>query len=223
MIVMPGNNSNAHKLAEQFPGQLGLLMAPGGERDPRDLPYAYDNGMYSAWVKSGYHCEERFIQQDQWAGMHFQELIHKAHIAEHKPRWIVIPDVIGNAQQTIRDFHRWADKLDQDGFNGTLAMAVQDGMDPSDVPDGVVAFIGGTKEWKWRNVERFAAELPRVHVGRVNSYEKLWFAHEAGVESVDGTGWFRGDQRQLNRLLRYLSEAAAGNVSMPTRQLSLFV
>jgi hypothetical protein len=29
-------------------------------------------------------------------------------------------------------------------------------------------------------------------------------AHEAGAESCDGTGWFRGDQDQLAGLERYL-------------------
>jgi hypothetical protein len=35
-------------------------------------------------------------------------------------------------------------------------------------------------------------------------------AHECGAESCDGTGWFRGDKRQLDGLIQYLEESTNG-------------
>ena len=39
-------------------------------------------------------------------------------------------------------------------------------------------------------------ELPRVHVGRVNSVHRLRECFAAGIESVDGTGWMRDESRK---------------------------
>lgn len=36
-----------------------------------------------------------------------------------------------------------------------------------------------------------------VHVGEVNTYRFALDGTHAGAESCDGTGWFRGDQAQL--------------------------
>ena len=90
-------------------------------------------------------------------------------------------------------------------------MAVQDGMEPGDVPaEAGVVFVGGSTEWKWRTVRDWCDAFDRVHVGRVNTNGKLWECHEAGAESCDGTGWFRGDQRQLRGLIAYLERSSQG-------------
>ncbi len=80
-------------------------------------------------------------------------------------------------------------------------------MTPSDVPiDTDVVFIGGTTEWKWRNVGRFVASFKRVHAGRVNWVDKLEYCDRIGVESCDGTGFFRGgeDSTQSVQLQEFL-------------------
>ena len=92
-----------------------------------------------------------------------------------------------------------------------LAMAVQDGMTPDDVPSNCdVIFVGGTDAWKMPSLPMWTANFPRVHVGRINGYRGLWQCHEAGAESCDGTGYFRGDKKQLAGLIRYLEESTKG-------------
>ena len=56
----------------------------------------------------------------------------------------------------------------------------------------------------------------RVHVARVNSERLLWMADKAGAVSCDGTGWFRGNERQLAGLERYLrfSDSKQGHPQM---------
>jgi hypothetical protein len=83
-------------------------------------------------------------------------------------------------------------------------------MTPDDVPDDAdIVFVGGTTEWKWKNILMWTKNFKRVHVGRVNSYGLLWKAHEAGAESCDGTGWFREPSR-TRELVSYLEESTVG-------------
>jgi hypothetical protein len=82
-------------------------------------------------------------------------------------------------------------------------------MSAADVPHGAsVVFVGGSTAWKWRTVSNWCRDFPRVHVGRANTYKRLWQCHEVGAESCDGTGWMRGDQKQLRGLFEYLAESS---------------
>lgn len=46
------------------------------------------------------------------------------------------------------------------------------------------------------------------HIERINTYRWHRVCADAGAESVDGTGWFRGDKEQLEGLRRFLAEQA---------------
>jgi hypothetical protein len=82
-------------------------------------------------------------------------------------------------------------------------------MTPDDVPPETdVVFVGGSFDWKWDNLLMWTRNFPRVHVGRVNTEKRLWMAHEAGVESCDGTGWFRGGEKRWAGLENYLRNSA---------------
>mgnify|MGYP003656587610 CR=1 FL=1 len=96
-----------------------------------------------------------------------------------------------------------------------LALAVQDGMMPEDVPDDFdrengVIFVGGSTHWKLKSMKMWCDNFKRVHIARVNTESRLWKCHNAGAESVDGTGFFRGDQNQTEGLYRYLEESTKG-------------
>ena len=188
-------------------------MSPSGKRDSRELSWALDNEMYVAWSKSGFSNDPDVIRE-HWDGLAFLDALTWALNQPTRPVWVVVPDVPGNATETRRAFDFWAPRMDQ--FR--LAMAVQDGMSPSDVPDGVVAFVGGSTEWKWKNVERFCSECETTHVGRVNNYKRLWQCDKAGAASCDGSGFFRGDVNQRKGLVRYLLESS-GYVPKEKQQL----
>lgn len=185
MMVMPGNDRGAWwgYLAGRFPGRIGSLVSPGWWKTPVSFaPYAIDNGAYTGFSESA-----------------FMSLIEKAKRCK-KPLWVVVPDAVGNKTQTMKLWHEWEPRLRPLGWN--LAMAMQDGMTPKDFR-GDIAFIGGTFKWKWRNLSMWK-DVPRFHVGRVNTEKHLWNAHEAGAESCDGTGWFRDPFEELPKLIRYL-------------------
>lgn len=195
MIVMPANSSGLFTgyLMGKYPGQVGWIIGPGGWREPRDfIQYCFDNGAFPVWSKG-----------KKWDEAPFYELCRRIIGREHKPRWIAVPDVVSDREATICSWNHHSPKVA--AFGVPLAFVVQDGMTPDDVPDDAeVVFVGGSTDWKWRNLTMWTKSFPRVHVGRVNGERGLWLCHEAGAESCDGTGWFRGDQKQLAGLVRYL-------------------
>jgi hypothetical protein len=198
MIVMPANNSSGlvHYLAGKYPGKLGWLIAPGDWIEPRAwLPYAIDNGRYSAWENDSDWDEEAFYH-----------LLDRCQLCRFKPMWVAVPDEVANREKTLWLWNQYERSVGQYKFK--LAFVVQDGMKPSDVPKSAdVIFVGGTTEWKWRNVGLFCATFPRVHVGRVNWVDKLEYCERIGAESCDGTGFFRGgpDSVQAKQLRDFIA------------------
>lgn len=185
-------------LAGRYPGRIGWLLSPDGWRKPhRWMPFALDNGAFPAFVNKKEWDEEAFVQ-----------MIETAALCGQAPRWVIVPDVVADREATIARWHEWTPSLKHYGW--PLAFAVQDGMTQADVPaDADVVFVGGTTEWKWKTIWGWCKANKRVHVGRVNGYRGLWHCHDAGAESCDGTGWFRGDQEQLAGLEQYLEESTA--------------
>lgn len=133
--------------------------------------------------------------------------------AEAKAQWDKVKsdlDMVANRNVTMQRWQQYFPIVKQFGFDA--AFAVQDGMDPADVPpDAAVVFVGGSTVWKWRTLRMWCESFKRVHVGRVNSYRRLCQCHDAGAESCDGTGWFRGDHgsgKPLRALMAYLAESS---------------
>ena len=194
MMIMPSNNSGfeAGRLFGKFPGQLGHLHSVDAPREPKKgIPWALDNGVYGAWKKGRSWSEEPLYNfLEDWA--------------TKNPMWVVVPDWVGDRDETLRRWDKHVPALQ--ALQVPLAMAVQDGMTPKDVPtEADVVFIGGSFSWKWDNLDMWTASFPRVHVGRVNSYNLLLTAQRAGAESCDGTGWFRHPKRTAE-LESYLAD-----------------
>ena len=205
MIVMPANNRGivVGWLAGRFPGRIGQLCSPGGFTRAHDfLPLALDNGRFSVWSAG-----------KEWSEAAFIELLDTVYRMGGKPRWVLVPDVVADRDGTLREWEVWAPRLRRHGW--PLAFAAQDGMTSVDVPkDAAVVFVGGSTEWKRKTLHDWCEAFPRVHVGRINTDRWLWECHEAGAESCDGTGWMRGDERQLAGLIAYLEQTTKG-VSNP--------
>lgn len=201
MIVMPANNSGmlVGYLAGTYPGKIGWLLSADGWREPHDwLPYALDNGAFPAYAKG-----------IEWKEGPFYSLLERTIGRTHKPRWVAVPDVVTNREATLLSWFAHCARVA--AYRIPLAFVVQDGMTPDDVPANAdVVFVGGSTDWKWRTLRTWTDNFQRVHVGRVNGERGLWLCHDAGVESCDGTGWMRGDKKQLAGLLSYLAHSTNG-------------
>jgi hypothetical protein len=216
MLIMISSHASlsAGYLAGKYPEQLGHLFSPGAQRGPwKFMPYALDNGKFPCWSKGTAWDEIKFLKLLDWAKMSGQQ-----------PLWVLVPDEVANPVETLRLWALWMPEIKRYGW--PLAFAAQDGHTVSDIPRSAdVVFLGGTTKWKHKNIKRFCSGFPRVHVGRINGLEPLRRCWNLGVESCDGTGWFRGDKRQLMGLEVYLDETANGSrqthisvVGIPSRQ-----
>jgi hypothetical protein len=196
MMVMPANNSSGvvHWIAGKYPGKIGWLQSPLSWKLPRLwIPYALDNDAFTSWRL------EREWNEKVWL-----DGLMLAKRCGQPPIWVLVPDVVGDRIGTLERWKRYSSKVIDMGF--TPAFAAQDGMTPDDVPEGVaVVFVGGTTEWKWKSIPVWTKHFKRVHVGRVNELRRLWTCDDLGVESVDGTGWFRDvNGRQYQGLLQFV-------------------
>ena len=200
MLVMLGNHSSPlfHYWAGRFPGCVGWLIGPSGQSKTKLrswVPYALDNDAFAAWQNGTPWDEEKYFSFLDWVGTQAQE-----------PMWVAVPDVVTDREATLKNWGKYAPRCRTYGY--PLAFVMQDGMIAEDVPrDADLIFVGGSYRWKWRNLESICRAFPRVHVGRVNTLEKLRRSHELGVESVDGTGWFRRPEADFRQLELFLSGA----------------
>jgi hypothetical protein len=200
MTVMLGNDGGGfiHYAAGAFPGRVGWLQGPAQWKQPWPwLPYALDN--------------DAFTLGPRWTPAPWLEMLAKARAHPCQPRWVLVPDVVGDRQGTL---DRWqTHAATAAGYGWPLAFAVQDGMTPADVPaEASVIFVGGSTAWKWQTAATWCAAFPRVHVGRVNTVARLDRCAELGAESVDGTGWVRNPSRpdQLPALHAWLRGESPG-------------
>jgi hypothetical protein len=124
--------------------------------------------------------------------------------------WVASPDVVGNAEETLKLFNRWESIIHDYGLS--VALVGQDGLESLEVPwDRFEAFfIGGSTEWKLSiPAYELAKEAKRrgkwLHMGRVNSIRRLKIARLYGCDSVDGSGYSRFPDTKIPSALQYLA------------------
>ena len=209
MIIMPGCDYGFEcgKLFGKFPGRLGHLHNGDTAKTPRPSIYwALDNGIYGSW-QSG----------TEWSEEPLYSFLER--FGTFKPEWVAVPDAVADRELTLERWDTHAEVIAS--FGVPLAFVVQDGMTPADVPDEAeVVFVGGSTSFKWRTLRTWCDNFERVHVGRVNTERHLWQCHDAGAESCDGTGWFRGGETRLSGLVRYLETSTAGERPQLEMQLT---
>jgi hypothetical protein len=194
MVVMLANNTGIEVgyLAGKFPGSIGHLFSPGAQRGPFPFcKYALDNGV--------------FAKGPDWEPAAWIKMLEWAKLSGQSPLWNLVPDSVGDRDATLRKWDEYSPVARRYGW--PLAFAVQDGMTHADVPkEAAVVFVGGSTEWKWNTYRDWCAAFPHVHIGRVNTYRRLYDCYDAGAASTDGTGFMRGNQRQKRGLVAFLEE-----------------
>lgn len=176
----------------RFPDLIGNLFSIDGKFTPwKFATYALDNGAYPAWKNS-----------TPWDEAAWLKLLDRAARCPMHPEWVLVPDVVTEKTATLESYERYLPEVLSRGL--IPAFAAQDGMVVDDVPKSAeVVFIGGSTDWKWSSLPMWCSSFPRIHVGRVNYITQLMKCYEQGVESTDGTGWFRGSDDQVNGLLQF--------------------
>jgi hypothetical protein len=174
MIVMMDSSTSLDDAATEIGMQCEQLMTPLTRYAWRGGRCAIDNGCYSSGSVAG-----------------LVSLLENRIEAQGMCRWVSVPDIVGSARRTLEVFEIISWKL-----NGwPLAYVAQDGQESIPIPWNSIAclFVGGTTEWKLgpyaEHCIRAAKLLDKwVHVGRVNSPERVDKFQSLGVDSIDGTG-----------------------------------
>jgi hypothetical protein len=122
------------------------------------------------------------------------------------------PDILGDAAATLRR-SRYMLPLIREIAGLPAALVAQDGLEDLDVPweDFDVLFLGGSTGWKLGPAAAaLTAEAHHrgklVHMGRVNTRQRLRYAAHIGCDSADGTGMTRAPDKNLTQMLGWLRE-----------------
>ena len=125
--------------------------------------------------------------------------------------WALAPDVPFDASATLAESFPWLERIRQLGI--PAAFAAQDGSEDGLIPwnDFDVLFLAGSTGWKTGPAaERLSREAHqrglKVHMGRVNSRERLTIAEWFGCDTADGTYLRFGPDQNLPRLSGWMGE-----------------
>jgi hypothetical protein len=194
--------SGATRTVNRFP-QLGRLVSPSvGNSLARvadsGRPWAADNEAFTAWDPERYWRMLRRI----W------------RVDRTRLLWIVCPDVVGNAQETINRWIEWYPQIESLGL--PVAFVGQNGLGKcwDQIPwhQMTAAFLGGDDEWKLGvEAEQFADEARArglwLHMGRCNTRRRIVHAVRIGCDSIDGRTWSAWPDRWIPKGLRWIREA----------------
>ena len=155
-----------------------LLVSATGKHRPEGLPYAIDNGAWTAHQGGGAWDEEAF------------RAVVSALGAE--ACFIVAPDIVAGGMRSFATSLEWVRTLHH---HGLVLVPVQDGMSPAVVgpyfDEWTGIFVGGSTEWKLATLDAWGAVAAErdcyLHVGRVNTRRRIRRCHTAGADSFDGT------------------------------------
>jgi len=158
---------------------FGVFINPDARGIPSGIsdgkPWAADNGAFTGLDEAK-----------------FMAMLKRMEPYKPTCLFVVVPDCVGNAAETLRLFSEWTPKL----AGWPLAFVAQDGMEMMPMPDGFsTLFIGGSTEWKEspaaiKCIKWGQSAEKHIHIGRVN-YGRRYrlFAQIEGSEefTCDGT------------------------------------
>lgn len=218
-------------------GEIGYIDTPEqGNLRPYGVIWCADNGLFSParaargedWDEAGWW---KFLQKNardaHWCAFATApDVVH----------WVVGEDgkgfPVGDAEATLKRSAQWYGPIRELGYK--VALVAQDGLKVEDVPwDEIDAiFIGGSDAYKvgeapagktrpvkldgtplgvpgcWEVVREAKRRGLWVHMGRVNSQSRYRLAKAMGCDSADGTYLTFGPDKNLPKLLKWVSDDA---------------
>lgn len=197
-MIYLANPCSPDALNAMHAGLLGMIATPAqGNSVPAGVRFAADNGCFG----KGYPGDEAWLA---WLRDLHPELRHLCLFA-------TAPDVVGDWEATVERSTPWLARVREMGY--PVAIVAQNGMEWSawsawDEVDCL--FIGGDTEWKLGPHARAAvtealAHGKHVHMGRVNTRQRLRYADSIGCHGVDGTTLTFGPDRNLPPLIHWLA------------------
>lgn len=172
---------------------LGVLVSPRGGCRVEELPrwtWGVDNDSFLKWDEPA-----------------FERLLNRIDGVQGC-RFVALPDVVGDASATLDKFADWKHVRESQ----PIALVAQDGLTIERTPwkeiDAI--FIGGTTDWKLGAEARAIVSEARrrglwVHMGRVNTRNRIRYARSIGCSSLDGSSFSRFSRTHLPWALKWAS------------------
>jgi hypothetical protein len=167
------------------------MVSARGVLRTEGFPYSLDNGAWTAF-------QEHLRGERATAHPCLTAFRKAVAMLGSGADFIVIPDIVMGGAASWAMSRAWLRRLRRDpALRGTrLLIAVQNGMEPSDIErflgPRVGVFVGGDTDWKLATMAQWSAVAHRhgawCHVGRVNSARRARLCDIAGVDSFDGSG-----------------------------------
>jgi hypothetical protein len=173
-----------HVSTADYSQHCGLLTSPRNRKSPDSAirmgaAWAADNDCYSNYDPA---VILRWLARFQ-------------HVAS-SCKWFNAPDVVCNAPATLFMFGIWQPIINHYGF--PVAFTLQNGMEALSIPWGLLdaIFIGGDTAFKYSAYVRDTVVTAKrfgkwVHMGRVNTINRIRYAAAIGCDSFDGTNYTR--------------------------------
>jgi hypothetical protein len=121
------------------------------------------------------------------------------------------PDVVGDHDATLAMCLPMLKQLRREGR--LAGFCAQDGATPDTVPwdDFDVLFIGGSTKWKLSGAVSNLCQAGKkrkcsIHIGRVNSFQRIKAITAIGADTCDGTFLAFGPDKNIPKLLAWLDE-----------------
>jgi len=174
MIVLWDTSEDHDVAGEEIGMDWGQLITPLTRRAWRGGRFAIDNGAFAK----------------------FDATAFRALLSRHAPHrehciFVACPDVVGSAMRTRELFRHFAPTL----ADWPLAYVAQNGQEYVEIPwaECSAIFIGGDDRFKLGPetvaIIKAAKAIGKwVHVGRVNTPERVARFEALGADSIDGTG-----------------------------------
>lgn len=182
MLLSPTDTAATRLAIRRFPQYIGWLITPRVRRlrtSMRQIAgwWAMDNDCFNA---------QNFDPRKFIAALQLNADIRGRCL------FVTAPDVVADAKATLHRFRHWGPSIH--GLDYPVALVAQDGLENLAIPwdDFEVLFIGGSTDWKLSPAAVWLIREAKrhdkwVHVGRVNSRQRVLFCHHAGADSIDGT------------------------------------
>jgi len=179
MIAYAAYTTNRRSLAAVRGAGWRVLLSPATGLKNYGIPYALDNGAWSAHIAG-----EPFKEQP------FRDAVAKIGA---NADFVVAPDIVAGGKASLELTRTWLPWL----LRHTMValIAVQDGMTPGDVMHRLGkrcgVFVGGTTEFKEETMAMWTAVAHSCgaicHVGRVNTKRRIFLCAAADADSFDGS------------------------------------
>lgn len=156
-----------------------LLVSRAGVWRTEGFPYVLDSGAWSDFQNGTPFDEDAY-----------ERLIDRLGSGAD---WAVLPDIVAGGMKSLEFSLRWSNRVRS--VCDRVLIAVQDGMEPSDlaplVGPNVGIFLGGSTEWKLERMKEWGefcrSRRVHYHVARVNTVKRIYRAVAAGADSIDGS------------------------------------